>query len=68
DGAPCSGTGSFTQGASGLPSAAAAETLIPRRDELQIQGAHTGGVSKDAPRGFPEAPSPFETALRASSG
>jgi hypothetical protein len=36
--APCSGTGSFTQGGMGLPSAAATPTLKQRHDESQIQG------------------------------
>src|SRR5260370_36874523 len=48
DGAPCSGTGLSTQGAGGLPSATAAPTLRPCREEREIQGARAAGVSKDA--------------------
>src|SRR3984957_6245264 len=42
DGAPGSGTGFETQGAEGLPSAAATSTLSPCRNDEEIQGVYLG--------------------------
>src|ERR1700723_4799422 len=45
DGAPGSGTGFETQGAEGLPSAAATSTLSPCRNDEEIQGVYLGYTS-----------------------
>ena len=44
----CAGAGSCTRGGEGLPSATAAPTLRPRRDEAEIQGRRAAAVSKVA--------------------